>query len=222
MERLKNLSRIILIIAIPILILTLSQNVIFRLPDAYLYYFNDSQCLSELYITMSNSEVADALTDLINTVRPDTDTFNIYVDTGYDKLGIFESRDSYNLLVLKCALDMGFLLGILSLAALIIVYAFLLRNQEKKMLRVSFKIGAAIAGVLIVLQAALFSMTSLREWFFTVLGVRPFHEDSVLNVMLSSGFWNMATVFLTIAAVVALGVAVYVQHRLTQPPRMFY
>lgn len=222
MERLKTLSRIILIIAIPILILTLSQNIIFRLPDAYLYYFNDSQCLSELYIDMTNSEVADALTDLINTAGPDADKFNIYVDTGYDQLGIFESRDSYNLLVLKRALDLGTLLCILSLAAVTVIYVFLLKHQEKKMLRVSFKIGAAIAGVLIVLQAVLFSMTPLREWIFTVIGVLPFHEDSALSVMLSSGFWNMATVFLTFAAVIVLGAAAYVQYRLTRPPRMFY
>ena len=72
MDRLKNVSQIVLMIAIPILILTLSQNIIYRLPDAYLYYFNDSQCLDEIYVSMSNSEMADALTDLLNTFRPDS------------------------------------------------------------------------------------------------------------------------------------------------------
>ena len=136
MDRLKNVSQIVLMIAIPILILTLSQNIIYRLPDAYLYYFNDSQCLDEIYVSMSNSEMADALTDLLNTFRPDPDQFNIYVDTGYDQLGILDSRDTYNLLMMKNALDLS---ALLCGAALILTAAgffFLLRNDEKKKLRI--------------------------------------------------------------------------------------
>ena len=222
MNRLKTVSRIILIIAIPILILTLSQNLIYRLPDAYLYYFNDSQCLDKLYLSMSNSEMADALTDLVNQFRPDPENFNIYVDTGYDKLGIFDSRDAYNLMMMKKALDFSGLFCILSLILVAAVYIFLLRQEEKKMLRTSFVIGAVIAGILTVVQAIVLPAASLREWLFTVIGVRPFYEDSALSMILTDDFWSMITVFLTGISFIIMGIVTYIQYRLTRPPRIFY
>ncbi|MGN1414532.1 MAG: hypothetical protein ACI4WY_09850 [Anaerovoracaceae bacterium] len=222
MNRLKAVSRIILIIAIPILILTLGQNLIYRLPDAYLYFFNDSQCLDKLYLSMSNSEMADALTGLLNQFRPDSDTFNIYVDTGYDKLGIFDSRDAYNLMMMKKALDLSSLFCILSLILVTAVYIFLLRQEEKKILRNSFVIGAVISVILMIVQAVILPTVSMREWIFTLIGVRPFYEDSALSMILTDGFWSMITVFLTGISLIILGIAAYVQYRLTRPPRIFY
>lgn len=222
MNRLKTVSRILLIIAIPILILTLGQNLIYRLPDAYLYYFNDSQCLDKLYLSMSNSEMADALTGLLNQFRPDTETFNIYVDTGYDQLGIFDSRDTYNLMMMKKALDLSGIFCILSLILVTAVYVFLLRQEEKKMLRTSFVIGAVIAVILMIAQAVILPTTAMREWIFTIIGVRPFYEDSALSMILADGYWGMITVFLTGVTLIILGIATYVQYRLTRPPRIFY
>ncbi|MDD6815718.1 MAG: hypothetical protein PUE84_04655 [Firmicutes bacterium] len=222
MNRLKTVSRIILIIAIPILIMTLSQNLIYRLPDAYLYYFNDSQCLNKLYLSMSNSEMADALTDLLNRFRPDPETFNIYVDTGYDELGIFDSRDAYNLQMMKKALDMSSLFCIISLILVTAVYVFLLRQEEKKMLRTSFVIGAGISVILMIAQAVVLPAPAMRERIFTVIGVRPFYEDSALSMILTDSFWNMITVFLTGVTLIILGITTYVQYRLTRPPRIFY
>ena len=222
MNRLKTVSRIILIIAIPILILTLGQNLIYRMPDAYLYYFNDSQCLDKLYLSMSNSEMADALTDLLNTFRPDPDQFNIYVDTGYDQLGILDSRDTYNLLMMKNALDLS---ALLCGAALILTAAgffFLLRNDEKKKLRISFQIGAFLSGVLLAVQAVCLPAETLRGRIFTMIGIRPFHEDSILQIMMGDGFWTMMTIFLTLAGILILGIGAYLQYRLTRPPRIFY
>ncbi|MGN0718590.1 MAG: hypothetical protein ACI4LQ_02145 [Anaerovoracaceae bacterium] len=222
MNRLKTVSRIILIIAIPILILTLSQNLIYRLPDAYLYYFNDSQCLDKLYLSMSNSEMADALTDLLNRFQPDPETFNIYVDTGYDELGIFDSRDAYNLQMMKKALDMSTLFCIISLILVTAVYVFLLRQEEKKMLRTSFVIGAVISVILMIAQAVVLPASAMRERIFTVIGVRPFYEDSALSMILTDSFWNMITVFLTGMSLIVMGIAAYIQYRLTRPPRIFY
>ena len=90
------------------------------------------------------------------------------------------------------------------------------------MLRTSFVIGAVIAGILTIVQAIVLPAASLREWLFTVIGVRPFYEDSALSMILTDDFWSMITVFLTGISFIIMGIVTYIQYRLTRPPRIFY
>lgn len=220
MNRLKLLCTIIVAITVPVLIITLSQNLIFRLPDAYLFYFNDSQVVDGLYTSLSNTEMADALADFMNSFHPEN--FQIEEDTGYDKLGIFDARDSYNMMILKGALDVSAALGIIAAILTIAIYIYFIKNDEKKMLRTAFKPGIAIAFGLIAVQFMGFYSDGMRGGLFKILGMRTLVEASKLQMIMGDDFWRMLAVFITAIAVAVSGVLWYIHYRLTRPPRIFY
>lgn len=222
MGRLKRISSIILVILIPLLILTLSQNIIFRTPDAYLFHFNDSQCVDRLYVSLTNSDMADALASFMNTFFPYPEEFQVEDNTGYDWIGIFDSRDSYNMLILKRAVDISGIICIVSLILIVAIYAVMIRDQEKKTLRNSFMVGAVFSLILTVVQTVVFSAAGLRDSLFRLIGMRTPAEDSNLEIIMGDDFWGIMSVFLTGITVIVFGVVFYIHYRLTRPPRLFY
>ena len=220
MDRFKFICSIILVITVPIVIITLSQNIIFRLPDVYLFYFNDSQVVGSIYTSLTGSEIADGIAGFFNSFRPAE--FQIYEDTGYDLQGIFDSGDSYNMLILKRGLDVSCILGVAALIFTVAIYIFFLKKEEKKTLRKTFRISLGISVVLIFAQAVVMSADNLRAVTCKLLGLRTLAEDSNLLAILGGDFWNMAVYFITGMAVIVLLLVTYANYRLTKPPRIFY
>lgn len=222
MGRLKRFCSIILVILIPVLIVTLSLNMVFRLPDAYLFHFNDSQCVDKLYVSLNNSEMADAISGFMNTFFPYPEEFQVQEDTGYDWIGIFDSRDSYNMLVLKRALDISGLICLVSAILTGAIYVLLIREQEKKLLRKSFNAGGAASLLLIGAEMFVMSADNVRSNFLRMLGQRSPAADSNLEILMGEGFWGVMLVFLLLVTLVVFGIAVYVSYRVTRPPRIFF
>ena len=222
MVRFRRICSIIVVILIPVLIVTLSLNVVFRIPDAYLFHFNDSQCVDKLYVSLSNADMADAISGFMNTFHPYPEEFQVEENTGYDWIGIFDSRDSYNMLVLKRALDISGLACLVSLILTAAIYALFIREQEKKALRRSFNLGGALSIVLISVEMFLFSAENVRSNFLRMLGQRPPAADSNLELLMGEGFWGVILVFLLVVSMVVFGVTAYISYRLTRPPRIFF
>ena len=220
MGRFKFICSIIVVITVPIVIITLSQNIIFRLPDVYLFYFNDSQVIDNIYTSLTNSEMADGIAGFFNSFHPSE--FQIYEDTGYDLQGIFDSRDSYNMLILKRALDICGILGIVALILTVAVYIFFLKEDEKKLLRNSFRISTGISVLLIAAQAVLMAVSQFRDGVCRLMGLRTLSDSSNLAIILGEDFWDMAVYFVTGMALIVLLIAIYTNYRLTKPPRIFY
>ena len=220
MGRFKFICSIIVVITVPIVIITLSQNIIFRLPDVYLFYFNDSQVIDNIYTSLTNSEMADGIAGFFNSFHPSE--FQIYEDTGYDLQGIFDSGDSYNMLILKRALDICGILGIVALILTVAVYIFFLKEDEKKLLRNSFRISTGISVLLIAAQAVLMAVSQFRDGVCRLMGLRTLSDSSNLAIILGEDFWDMAGYFVTGMALIVLLIAIYTNYRLTKPPRIFY
>lgn len=226
MGKLKRFCSIIIVITVPLFVLTLSHSVLLRLPDVYLYYFNDSQVVGQIYTSLTNSEMADAISGFMNTFNPTE--FQVFEDTGYDLQGIFDAADSAYMLMLKRLLDIGTVLCVVSLILTVAIYFAILRNEDKdekegkEVLRGRFRLSAVISAVLIGLQGAALYMEGMRTNLFRFLGLRALPEDSLLLVILGGDFWKIAAVFVTLIAIVVLLVCIYLNYRLTRPPRLFY
>ncbi len=220
MGRFKTLSSIIIVIMIPVLVITLSLNIGFRLPDVYLFYFNDSRVVDGLYTSLSSTEMADALADFMNSFRPEE--FQVMEDTGYDQLGIFDGRDSYNMLMLKSVIDITSMLCVVALILLVIIYAVNIKNDEKKVLRIAFW---PAAGLTVILSGLLFMavhLENIREGLFRLIGMRTWADGSKLAELLSGDFWGMMAIFLLAISLILTGLVAYLHYRLTRPPRIFY
>lgn len=214
------LISILTVITITIFLVTLSQNSVVRTSEVYSFYFNDSSAVSKLYVDITNNEFADGISGFMNAWRPDE--FQIYEDTGYDMQGIFDEEESYNMMCVKKWADISFILCIVSFIITVAVYWYMIREDEKKLLRRSFRIGASIGGAISVTEIALLLSNRGRKWIAEFIGMIALPEDSELVTVLGPEFMSTAVLFLIIVSAAVFGIAIYVNYRLTRPPRIFY
>lgn len=211
---------VVLVISVVMVTVCLGQSVIFRTPDAYQFYFNDSQCVDRLYTSLTSSEMADEIASFMNSFRPEE--FQVNDNTGYDELPIFDSRDSYNMMVLKKTVDISGIFCVVGLILMVAVYIWFLREDEKKLLRRAHLIGAGISLAVIAVQAAVMSAPGLRTSWYRLWGMRAAAADSRLAMIMGDAFWSSFTVFLTGMCLIILLVLTYINYRITRPPRIFF
>lgn len=220
MSRFKMICSVVLVISVVMVTVCLGQSVIFRTPDAYQFYFNDSQCVDRLYTSLTSSEMADEIASFMNSFRPEE--FQVNDNTGYDELPIFDSRDSYNMMVLKKTVDISGIFCVVGLILMVAVYIWFLREDEKKLLRRAYLIGAGISLAVIAVQAAVMSAPGLRTSWYRLWGMRAAAADSRLAMIMGDAFWSSFTVFLTGMCLIILLVLTYINYRITRPPRIFF
>ena len=220
MSRFKMICSVVLVISVVMVTVCLGQSVIFRTPDAYQFYFNDSQCVDRLYTSLTSSEMADEIASFMNSFRPEE--FQVNANTGYDELPIFDSRDSYNMMVLKKTVDISGIFCVVGLILMVAVYIWFLREDEKKLLRRAHLIGAGISLAVIAVQAAVMSAPGLRTSWYRLWGMRAAAADSRLAMIMGDAFWSSFTVFLTGMCLIILLVLTYINYRITRPPRIFF
>lgn len=220
MSRFKMICSVVLVISVVMVTVCLGQSVIFRTPDAYQFYFNDSQCVDRLYTSLTSSEMADEIASFMNSFRPEE--FQVNDNTGYDELPIFDSRDSYNMMVLKKTVDISGIFCVVGLILMVAVYIWFLREDEKKLLRRAHLIGAGISLAVIAVQAAVMSAPGLRTSWYRLWGMRAAAADSRLAMIMGDAFWSSFTVFLTGMCLIILLVLTYINYRITRPPRIFF
>ena len=211
---------VVLVISVVMVTVCLGQSVIFRTPDAYQFYFNDSQCVDRLYTSLTSSEMADEIASFMNSFRPEE--FQVNDNTGYDELPIFDSRDSYNMMVLKKTVDISGIFCVVGLILMVAVYIWFLREDEKKLLRRAHLIGAGISLAVIAVQAAVMSAPGLRTSWYRLWGMRAAAADSRLAMIMGDAFWSSFTVFLTGMCLIILLVLTFINYRITRPPRIFF
>ena len=219
-SRFKMICSVVLVISVVMVTVCLGQSVIFRTPDAYQFYFNDSQCVDRLYTSLTSSEMADEIASFMNSFRPEE--FQVNDNTGYDELPIFDSRDSYNMMVLKKTVDISGIFCVVGLILMVAVYIWFLREDEKKLLRRAYLIGAGISLAVIAVQAAVMSAPGLRTSWYRLWGMRAAAADSRLAMIMGDAFWSSFTVFLTGMCLIILLVLTYINYRITRPPRIFF
>lgn len=220
MSRFKMICSIVLVFSVVMVTVCLGQSVIFRTPDAYQFYFNDSRCVDRLYTSLTSSQMAEEIASFMNTFHPEE--FQVNDNTGYDELPIFDSRDSYNMMVLKKMVDISGVFALVGLVLMVSVYILLLREDEKKLLRKAHMIGSGISLAVIAVQTAVMSVPGIRDGWFRLWGMRTPAADSRLELIMGDAFWSSFTVFLTGFSVILLLILVYMNYRITRPPRIFF
>ena len=180
----------------------------------------NSRCVDRLYTSLTSSQMADEITGFMNSFRPET--FQVHDFTGYDELPIFDSRDSYNMMVLKRMVDVSSIFCVIGIILMVFNYIWLVREEEMKLIRNSFRIGASISAAVIVLQAVVLSAGGLRDSYMRIWGMRTPAEDSKLEMIMGDDFWAICTVFLTVISLIILAVLIYINRRIIRPSRIFF
>lgn len=220
LKKFNMLCSVLVIFTAAIFVVTLAQNIVFRTADIYLFYFNDSRAVNQIYTTLDNSEMADEIASFMNSWNPEE--FQVYEDTGYDLQGIFTEDESKNMLIVKKWLDCSAAIMIVSLILTAAIYTYFLRNDYKKALRDRYKISIGLIPAEIVVTAALTATNGGRQWIFEKMQLVELPEDSSLIHLIGADYLSMATMFYIAIGMVIFAVATWLVFRLTRPPRIFY
>lgn len=220
MKRFNMICSVVVFITIAVFLITLSQNLVVRSSEVYAFYFNDSQAVSKLYTELSSGDIAKDIADFMNEWRPAE--FQIYEDTGYDLQGIFDADEGYNMLRIKLCVDISSILCVISFILTVSVYWYLIKSNEKKLLRTGCKSALALAAGFSAVYAVILSTEGGRSWLAQLLKMRELGEESALLTILGTDFVHMAIIFYLIITLILMCVFAYVSDRLTRPPRIFY
>lgn len=220
MKKFNTACSVVIIFTIAIFLITISQNLVVRSAEVYSFYFNDSGAVSELYTSLSTSEIADGIAEFMNSWHPSE--FQIYEDTGYDMQGIFTKEEGANMMQVKKWVDISAILCIVSLILTAAIYWHLIKSDEKARLRSSFKIAMGLSLAAAVGEVIVLLSHQGRAWLANLMGLTPLPEDSQLKIVLGPEFLSMATGFLVLVTFIVFMVCAYLNYRLTKPPRIFY
>lgn len=202
------------------MILTLSQNMLFRSAEVYGFYFNDSSAVSRIYTNLTSSEMADEISGFMSSWSPEK--FEVLEDTGYDLENIFTEEESVNMMVIKKVLDISGIIFIVSLIGTVSIYVHFFRDGKKKVLSDMFKISLGLVVAGIIAETALMATNGGRSWISAKLGLLELGKESQLTVLLGADFLNMAAIFLVILTLIVAAVCTYANYVLTKPLRIFY
>ena len=215
------LLSVLAVITVTVFLVTLPQNLVVRTAEVYSFYFNDSSAVSKLYVDFTNNEFADEIVRFMNSWKPDE--FQIYEDTGYDMQRIFDKDESYNMMCVKKWVDISLILCIVSFILTAAIYWYMIvKENEKKLLRRGFRIAAAIGTGISATEVFLFLSNWGRHFLADSMNMITLPEDAKLLTVLGPEFMSTAVIFLIIVSAAVFGVAIYVNYRLTRPPRIFY
>lgn len=220
MRKFNFFCSLVIILSMALFIVTLGQNVTIRTTATYTFYFNDTRVVARVADGYTNSEMSDEIAGFMNSWRPKE--FQVKEDTGYDYEDIFDERDSDNMLAVKKAADISFLVCLVSFIISVSIYVYFLKNDFKLVIRKRFRISMAFAVLMLIGEAVLLRTESGIAWLMSFIGLESLSKYSALKILLGGDFINMACNFLiayTIIICLAVGYATLV---LTKPPRIFH
>ena len=220
MKKFNIFCSLIVILTMAVCIIAFAQNITLRTSAAYTFYFNDTYVVESVSTEYVNSEMSDMIAKFFNSWNPEE--FQIYEDTGYDIEGIFDEKDSHNMLAIKRALDISFIIGLVSLIITISIYRYFLKNDYKKALRNGYKLSAILVATALIAEMVLLNTKKGMALISDTLGLVKLEADSNLLTLLGGDFIGLADNFLlAITLALFLGVT-YIVHVLTKPPKIFF
>lgn len=220
MKKFNVFCSLILILTTTVCIIAFAQNITLRTTATFTFYFNDTYVVEDVFEDYTNSQMSDIIAGFFNSWNPEE--FQVYEDTGYDIEGIFDSKDSFNMLTIKRALDISLILAIVSLIITVSIYVHFLKLDYKPTLRNRFKISAVFSTAILIGEMFLLNTKKGLALISDTLGLVTLEKDSNLMELLGGDFIGLADNFLFGFTIVILVVAGYITHMLTKPPRIFF
>jgi len=210
---------IIIAVSIPVVSILSAFNVVFRLPDIYVYEFNRNQIADEIDLGISDEELGQFFSEFMKGKEDDFDLFTEYRDREQAVFGTVEQINMENARGL-----LNYSLYIIGGAAFLAIlsYAIFLVKKKKQELRIAFKGGILAFTVMLVLFYVVFYFDQTRAFLYRLIFINQFGADDALPLMLTEQFARMSLVAVSAVALVILVILTSITWRLTKPRRMFW
>lgn len=209
----------VIAITIPVVSIVSAFNIVFRLPDLYVYEFNRIQVANEIDLGMEDDELGRFFSDFMKGQKEDFELFTEYRDREQSVFGAVEQTNMEHARRL-----LNYSLYILGGGAFLILlsYCIFLVKKKKYELRISFKGGILVFTLLLVFLFAAFYFEQTRIFLYGLIFISPFGADDVLPLMLTEQFAQISLVAIAAVGLVILVILASVTWRLTKPRRMFW
>jgi len=210
---------IIIAVSVPAVSIIGAFNVVFRLPDIYVYEFNRNQISDEIDLGISDEELGQFFSEFMQGKEDEFDLFTEYRDREQAVFGTVERINMENARRL-----LNYSLYVIGGTAFLTIlsYVILLVKKKKQELRIAFKGGIFAFAIMLIIFYTVFYIEQSRAFLYRQIFINPFGADDVLPLMLTEQFAQMSLIALSIVALVILVIFTSITWRLTKPRRMFW
>ncbi len=220
MKRFKIIWYLILPILLSIAVTLISTNLVLRLPETYLYHFNDSQVVSELNVDIKESRFAEEIAGYLSSVK--RDEFQVLEENGSFKDPVFDKTDSEFMLRSKKILAASLFAGFMALALAAWDYIYLVKSGKRKALKHFGYSAILMSAMLSAAEIIMVNISSFRAFLLNHIIAVKLSDDSALATLIFSPFEKTFSVFLAVTAVAMILLSLYIHSRVTKENRMFY
>ena len=210
---------IIIAICIPVVAVFSALNIVFRMPDLYVYEFNSNQIANEIDLGIKDDELGQFFSDFMSGKEKD---FNLFAEYRDREQSVFGTGEQINMENARKLLNYTIYLFGGAFVLSIISCGIFLVKKKKYELRIAFKTSMIVFAVLQVIIYILFYIGKIRTFFYGIIFVNPFGADDALPLMLTERFARLSLVSNSIVALILMVIFASVIWKLTKPRRMFW
>lgn len=209
----------IIAICIPTVTILSGFNIVFRMPDFYVYEFNKNQTTDKVDLGITDDELGRFFSDYMMGKEKDLNLFAEYRDR---EQSVFSTVEKINMENARKQLNdsLFFLGGALVLGAL--SCGAFLTKKKKYELRGAFKAGIFVETVALVACSFALYFNQPRAFLYHKIFTNSFGADDVLPQMLTKEFAQLSAAAASAVSIVLLVILASVVWKLTKPRRMFY
>ncbi len=209
----------VIAVCVPVVTILSGFNIVFRMPDLYVYEFNKNQTTKEVELGITNDELGEFFSDYMMGKEKELNLLVEYRDRerpvfgAVEKLNMENARELLNnsLFVLGGALILG-----------VAGCGVFLAKKKKYELRGAFKAGILVQTLALIACSFALYFDQPRSFLYHKICTSAFGADDVLPLMLTKEYAQLSVAAASAVSIVLLVILVSVVWRLTKPRRMFY
>ncbi|MDF3000584.1 MAG: hypothetical protein K0Q48_703 [Bacillota bacterium] len=194
-------------------------NIVFRMPDIYIYEFNSQEISSQIDLGMGDDELGTFFSDFM---KGSVEEFDLFIEYRDRDQNVFGTVEQINMEHARKLLNDSLYALVGGAFILIALYCIFLHKKWKYELRGAFKLGIAF---FVAAQAALhitFNIASIRLFYYQLIFPIAYGADDVLPLMFTERFARLSVFANSAVAFVLLLILASATWKLTKPRRMFY
>lgn len=207
------------ILLMPIIIITLSLNLVFRSEEVFSYYLNESENLYNTNITLSNAEMSAKMGDFFLSFSDDV---NINIDNGYSVDPVFNDKEEQFLLDFRDKLNFITLIGLGALVVEVIAYLYMIKRRGKEQLFLAYQLSMFVTGIITIALDILMFVSSLYKKSLGFVSAAHLSKKANLGILILNDDYShfigyTQTIFTVILALAFL----YITYKLTRRKVLF-
>ncbi len=206
------------IISIPLMIIALSVNIVFRTPDVYQYNLKATQSVEQINVLIEEEKLVNLIGDFM---LGKTDEFVLMEEVEYKPEDIFTPLDKEFMRDFRNIIDLFAFIGIAMFIITGVVYFFLIRWRKKETLMKSVKRGGWMLLLLLIFNDLTFLVSPLWKvtWGKLLPGALP--EGDLLLALFEEKFMVHVTVFHTVIVGILFGLLFYATWKVAGKRKLF-